>query len=76
MPFDYKREPLEEDEILAIKKARTTFEEELIINVLLETGMRVSEFSKLSEDEISWQRGCITTIGKGNKRRKNHFKKG
>jgi integrase len=53
MPFDYKREPLEEDEIIAIKKACTTFEEELIINVLLETGMRVSEFSKLCEEEVS-----------------------
>ena len=69
MPFEYKREPLEEDEILALRKACSNFDEELIINVLLETGMRVSEFSKLSEEEISWQRGCITTIGKGNKRR-------
>lgn len=69
MPFEYKREPLEENEILALKKACNNFEEELIINVLLETGMRVAEFSKLREEEISWQRGCITTIGKGNKRR-------
>ncbi|MGV8168490.1 MAG: tyrosine-type recombinase/integrase [Candidatus Nanoarchaeia archaeon] len=69
MVFEYKREPLEENEILALRKACQTFEEELIINVLLETGMRVSEFAKLSDDEISWQRSCITTIGKGNKRR-------
>ena len=69
MPFEYKREPLEEDEILALRKACSTFDEELIINVLLETGMRVAEFSKLTEEEVSWQRGCITTIGKGNKRR-------
>ena len=69
MVFDYKREPLEKDEILALRKACSNFEEELIINVLLETGMRVSEFAKLSNDQISWQRGCITTIGKGNKRR-------
>jgi len=67
--FEYKREPLEDDEILALRKACSNFEEELIVNVLLETGMRVSEFAKLTEDEISWQRGCITTIGKGNKRR-------
>ena len=69
MVFEYKREPLEEDEILALRKACRNFEEELIINVLLETGMRVAEFSKLTEEEVSWQRGCITTIGKGNKRR-------
>ena len=65
----YKREPLEENEIDALRKACTSFEEELIINVLLETGMRVSEFAKLCKDEISWQRDCITTIGKGGKRR-------
>jgi len=65
----YKREPLEENEIEALRKACTSFEEELIINVLLETGMRVSEFAKLCKDEISWQRDCITTIGKGGKRR-------
>lgn len=69
MVFEYKREPLEENEIQNLRKACNTFEEELIINVLLETGMRVSEFAKLNDDEISWQRNCITTIGKGNKRR-------
>ena len=69
MVFEYKREPLEEDEIQILKKSCQTFEEELIINILLETGMRVSEFAHLTEDKISWQRGCITTIGKGGKRR-------
>ncbi len=65
----YKREPLEDDEILALRKACKTFEEELIVNVLLETGMRVSELANLTEEQISWQRGCITVVGKGNKRR-------
>lgn len=65
----YKREPLEDDEIIALRKACKTFEEELIVNVLLETGMRVSELSSLTEDQISWQRGCITVVGKGNVRR-------
>ena len=69
MPLTYKREPLEEDEILALRKACKNFEEELVINLLLETGMRVSELFNLTEEQISWQRGCITTIGKGNKRR-------
>lgn len=87
MVLEYKREPLEDDEIQDLKKACNSFEEELIINVLLDTGMRVSELSNLTEDQISWQRNCITTIGKGNKRRiipisnnsrfylANHFKK-
>ena len=68
MPM-YKREPLEEYEIEALKKACNSFEEALIVNVLLETGMRVSEFASLKADQISWQRDCITTIGKGGKRR-------
>ncbi len=65
----YKREPLEDDEIEAMRKACTTFDEELCLNVLLETGMRVSELANLREDQISWQRSCITTIGKGGRRR-------
>ncbi len=65
----YKREPLEEYEIEDLKKSCKTFEEALIINVLLETGMRVSEFANLTKDNISWQRDCITTFGKGRKRR-------
>ena len=69
MVFEYKREPLEDDEILALKCNCNNFEEELIINVLLDTGLRVSELANLREDNISWQRNCITLIGKGNKRR-------
>lgn len=69
MTFAYKREPLERDEIESLRKSCETFEEELIINVLLETGMRVSEFAKITKEQICWQRNCIVTIGKGNKRR-------
>ena len=65
----YKREPLEEPEIQDLKRACDNFEESLIINVLLETGMRVSELANLKKEQISWQRDCITTIGKGGKRR-------
>ncbi|MBI3032758.1 tyrosine-type recombinase/integrase [Candidatus Woesearchaeota archaeon] len=65
----YKREPLEDDEIEMMKKSCSSFEESLIVNTLLETGMRVSELANLKRDQISWQRDCITTIGKGNKRR-------
>ena len=65
----YKREALELDEVEALRKSCKTFEEEVVVNVLLETGMRVSELAKLKEINISWQRGCINIIGKGNKRR-------
>ena len=65
----YKREPLEEEEMDVLRQACETFEESLVINVLLETGMRVSELANLKKEDVSWQRECITTIGKGNKRR-------
>jgi len=67
--MQYKREPLEDHEIDAMKRACSSFEESLIVNVLLETGMRVSELSQLRKEQVSWQRDCITTIGKGGKRR-------
>ena len=67
--LQYKREPLEENEISDLRKACKSFEEELTVNVLLETGMRVSELAHLTEDKVSWQRSCISLIGKGDKRR-------
>ena len=67
--LDYKREPLEENEIQALRRACTNFEEELAVNLLLETGMRVSELANLKEENISWQRSCINIRGKGDKRR-------
>jgi integrase/recombinase XerD len=69
MVLEYKREPLEEDEVLALRKACKGFEEELVINVLLDTGLRVSELAGLNEENISWQRSCINIIGKDGKRR-------
>ena len=45
MVLTYRREPLEDDEIVAFRRACKTFEEKLIANVLLETGMRVSELT-------------------------------
>lgn len=67
--MEYKREPLEEDEVLALRKSCANLEEELVINLLLDTGMRVSELANLKEENISWQRNCITLVGKGKKRR-------
>ncbi len=67
--MEYKREPLEEDEMEDLRKNCKTFDEELVVNLLLDTGMRVSELANLNEENISWQRSCITIIGKGRKRR-------
>ena len=69
MVLTYKREPLEENEILLMRKNCKTFEEELVVNLLLDTGMRVSELANLKEENIAWQRNCINLTGKGEKRR-------
>lgn len=55
--------------MMALRRSCKTFEEELVINVLLDTGMRVSELAYLQEENIRWQRNCISLIGKGKKRR-------
>ena len=47
MPFEYKREPLEEYEMEQLRKNCKSFDEELVVNVLLETGLRVSELARL-----------------------------
>ncbi len=67
--LEYKREPLEEDEVEAMRRSCANFEEELVINILLDSGMRVSELANLHEENVSWQRNCLTIIGKGQKRR-------
>ncbi len=69
MVLTYKREPLEEDEILSMRKNCKTFEEELVVNILLDTGMRVSELANLKEENVAWQRNCINLYGKEQKRR-------
>ena len=48
----YKREPLEDDEIVSLRKACKSFDEEVCVNLLLETGMRVSELVDLNEDKV------------------------
>lgn len=54
---------------MALRNSCVNFEEELVINVLLDSGMRIREVAYLPEENVSWQRNCITLIGKGNKRR-------
>ncbi len=69
MAFTYKREPLEEDEIKLLRSHCKEFCEEFVVNVLLETGMRISELTSLTQEQVSWQRDCLVVWGKGNKRR-------
>lgn len=69
MSFEYHREPLEENEIVALKKSCKSFEEAVIINVFLETGLRVGELAYLREEDIDWKRNCLKIASKGSKKR-------
>ncbi len=65
MPYQYKREPLSNEESDKLANAAETFKEKLIIYSLLDTGLRVSELSNLSKDNIQWQERRLVIYGKG-----------
>ena len=65
MPYQYKREPLTQDEATRLANAATTHQEKLIVWTLLDTGLRVSELAHLSKDNIDWQNHRLTIYGKG-----------
>lgn len=69
MSFEYHREPLEDNEIAALKKSCKTFEEALLINVFLDTGIRVGELAYLKDEDIDWKRNCLKVSSKGSKKR-------
>ncbi len=65
MSYQYKREPLTPDEANRLANACKTHDEKLIVWTLLDTGLRVAEFSGLKRDNIDWQGHRITIYGKG-----------
>lgn len=65
MPYQYKREPLNDDEVNKLTNACETFEEKFCCWILLDTGLRVSELAKLKKDNIQWQEKRLMIYGKG-----------
>ena len=65
MGYQYKREPLANDEADRLANATQTFQEKLIIFPLLDTGLRVGELAGLTRDKIQWQERRLTVYGKG-----------
>jgi integrase/recombinase XerD len=65
MPYQFRREPLTQDEANRLANACTTHEEKLVVWTLLDTGLRVSELASLNKDRIEWQSHRITIYGKG-----------
>jgi len=65
MAYQYKRESLNRDEVSRLEKACATAQERMLVWTLLDTGLRVSEYTSLSRDNIDWQGGKLTIFGKG-----------
>ena len=65
MPYQYKREPLNDDEVNKLTNACETFREKFIVWTLLDTGLRLSEFVGLTKDNIQWQERRLVVYGKG-----------
>ena len=63
--YQYKREPLIQDEANRLANACESHEERLVVWVLLDTGMRVSELVGLDRDNIDWQQHRLMIYGKG-----------
>ena len=65
MPYQYKREPLNNDEVDRITNACDTFREKFVVWTLLDTGLRLSEFADLKKENIQWQERRLVIYGKG-----------
>jgi integrase/recombinase XerD len=63
--YQFKREPLTQDEATRLANACETPLERLIIWTLLDTGLRVSELANLKGENIDWQGRQLIVYGKG-----------
>jgi len=64
MGYTFVREPLSKEECDQMVNACRTFREKLVVWVLLDTGLRVSEFCNLRREGIHWQEDCLVIWGK------------
>lgn len=65
MAYQYKKEPLSNDEADKLINACNDFREKFIIWTLLDTGLRVAEFASLKKDNVLWQEKRLVIYGKG-----------
>jgi integrase/recombinase XerD len=65
MPYPHVREPLNSEEADRLAHACQSTKEKLIIWILLDTGLRVSELCHLTPDNLLWQQRSLRISGKG-----------
>ena len=63
------RQPLTDEEIIAVRDTCETYRERAIVDVFLYTGIRLSELANLKWSDINMQTRTITVFGKGSKYR-------
>jgi integrase/recombinase XerD len=64
MPYNFVREPLDAEQCDKLVNACLTFREKLVVWTLLDTGIRVGEFSSIRREHIQWQENQIVVWGK------------
>ena len=65
MAYQFKREPLTQDEANRLAQACSNHQEKLVILTLLDTGLRVSELAELTRENLDWQMHRLMIYGKG-----------
>ena len=65
MVYQYKKEPLNDDEVDRLTNACENFTEKFVVWTLLDTGMRLSELAGLTKGSIQWQERRLVIHGKG-----------
>ena len=65
MPYQFVREPLRTEEADQLCQACNTMLEKMIIWILMDTGLRVSELCSLKAQDILWQQKSLRISGKG-----------
>ena len=64
MTYQYKREPLNNDEVDKLINSCETFREKFVVWPLLDTGLRLSELADLKKENIQWQERRLVIYGK------------
>jgi len=64
MPYQYKREPLNDDEVDKITNACNTFREKFVVWTMLDTGVRLSELADLKKKIYSGRKEDLLFMAK------------
>ena len=63
--YTHKRSPLTKEESNRLVNSCRTLKEKIVIWILLDTGLRISELCNLNVADIDWQGAKLTIYGKG-----------